>query len=34
MQPINNQKIEEGGLLLGLSQNEVNQRVINAKSFT
>ncbi|MFD0966082.1 divergent polysaccharide deacetylase family protein [Seminibacterium arietis] len=31
MQPINNQKIEEGGLLLGLSQNEVNQRVINAK---
>ncbi|WP_040976795.1 divergent polysaccharide deacetylase family protein [Necropsobacter massiliensis] len=32
MQPLSNQKIEPGGLTLGMSQDEVNRRVQNAKN--
>lgn len=32
MQPLNGQKIEHGGLSLGMSQEEVRQRVISAKN--
>ena len=33
MQPVSNIKIEEGGLTLGLSEAQVNERVKRARSY-